>query len=162
MNKEPSRISFIYQRKFISMYAGSFWFNKDIVEQNPSLSFYSVNLMKEHPLECTYYLPIKDFSVPDNNEKLNEAIINILQEMIEKKNTVYMGCFGGVGRTGLVLACIAKSLDIENPISYVRENYSPRSVETDEQANFVQNFDTTIVKNWLKKYDNQNKSGLKV
>jgi protein-tyrosine phosphatase len=162
MNKEPSRISFIYQRKFISMYAGSFWFNKDIVEQNPNTSFYSVNLMKEHPLPCTYHLPIMDFSVPDDKAKLNEAIINIIQEMIEKKNTVYMGCFGGVGRTGLVLACIAKSLGIENPISYVRENYSPRSVETDEQSQFVLDFNPSVVQNWLKQYENQNKSGLKV
>lgn len=160
--KQPSRISFIYQGKFISMYGGSFFFNKELTEQNPNISFYSVNLMKEHPLACSDYLPIADFSVPEDKNKLNEVIFSLIKEMIEKTNYVYMGCFGGVGRTGLVMACIAKCLGVQDPVHYIRENYSIRAVETEEQAQFVHDFNPTVVQNWLKVYENTKKSGLKV
>src|SRR5579875_4054110 len=117
-NKEPSRISFQYQDKSLSMYGGSFFFYKDLAEQNPDISFYSVNLMKEYPLPCTDYLPIQDYNVPQDKQKLNETIFSMIKEMIEKKNYVYMGCFGGVGRTGLVMACLAKVLNVKNPVEY--------------------------------------------
>ena len=40
---------------------------------------------------------------------------------------------GGWGRTGLFLALLAKVCGVENPVTYVRENYSPRAVETTDQ-----------------------------
>lgn len=88
------------------------------------------------------HLPIKDFDVPRDAGFVREAIVLTFQAAFDGKD-VYVGCMGGYGRTGLFLALLAKAAGIADPVTYVRETYHPRAVETDEQYDYVENFDVS-------------------
>lgn len=86
-----------------------------------------------------WFFPIKDFSVPHNPEQLK----NILQEVHAyacQNKLVYIGCLGGLGRTGLVLACLLKLHGLHDPVQIVRKAYNPKAVETPAQLKFVEEF----------------------
>jgi hypothetical protein len=88
---------------------------------------------------CDISVPTEDFSVPsdaDALQGLERAIEDILRGM-----PVYVGCMGGIGRTGLMLALIAKAWGEQDPVGYVREHYYPHAVETKDQQHFVRNFE---------------------
>lgn len=56
-------------------------------------------------ISTTYQrFPIRDLSVPANAERLTEILFAI-DEGFRGGGTVYLHCWGGVGRTGLVVAC---------------------------------------------------------
>ncbi len=50
-----------------------------------------------------------------------------------------MGCIGGLGRTGTVLACMAilAGIPAGHAVDWVREHYDPAAVETPEQEQWV-------------------------
>jgi hypothetical protein len=52
---------------------------------------------------------------------------------------VEVGCLGGQGRTGTVLACMAVLAGVSpsDAVAWVRRNYSPGAVETPEQEAWV-------------------------
>lgn len=52
---------------------------------------------------------------------------------------VEVGCIGGRGRTGTVLACMAVLAGVPAPdaVAWVRANYDPHAVETREQEAWV-------------------------
>jgi protein-tyrosine phosphatase len=52
----------------------------------------------------TQRFPIPDVSVPRAAADLDEILLTI-DRRIREGGTVYLHCWGGVGRTGLVLAC---------------------------------------------------------
>jgi hypothetical protein len=92
------------------------------------------------PSELDLHVPIRDFGVPKDEEALRRVIIETLRAALSGRQ-VYVGCMGGWGRTGLFLALLAKAAGVENPVGYVREHYSARAVETQEQKRFVDRFD---------------------
>ena len=53
--------------------------------------------------------------------------------------TVEIGCVGGLGRTGTVLACMAVLAGVEpsKAVTWVRRNYRPEAVETSSQERWV-------------------------
>jgi len=55
---------------------------------------------------------------------------------------VEVGCAGGLGRTGTVLACMASLGGVPpgEAVAWVRANYRPAAVETAEQEAFVRRF----------------------
>jgi Protein-tyrosine phosphatase len=55
---------------------------------------------------------------------------------------VEVGCAGGLGRTGTVLACMATLAGVPaaDAVEWVRANYDERAVETHEQEAFVAKF----------------------
>ena len=87
--------------------------------------------------EVLYY-PITDMGVlPDDVlDNLVDAILTRLQA--GKRVAVF--CAGGHGRTGYVAACVLHRLGQENPIGFLRRNYSPSAVETDAQGEAVFRF----------------------
>lgn len=48
--------------------------------------------------------PIRDVSVPSSVE-LTTAILDAVDEHIERGDLVYVHCWGGVGRTGVIVGC---------------------------------------------------------
>ncbi|ATS92338.1 tyrosine phosphatase family protein [Stenotrophomonas phage vB_SmaS_DLP_5] len=83
-------------------------------------------------------VPTVDFQVPameDMIEGIDKAVTEIL-----KGKPLYVGCMGGIGRTGLFLACLAKVFGEKDPVLYVRKHYIPHAVETMAQQKFVANF----------------------
>lgn len=83
------------------------------------------------------FLEWPDFSVPDNAVDVLRACLAI-EEQLRRGNAVYIGCMGGTGRTGTLLAILAKRAGIDDPINYVRQSYRPHAIETDEQEQYVQ------------------------
>lgn len=81
--------------------------------------------------------PIKDMGVPHNLEQFNNLLKYIEQELLAGKK-VFVGCIGGHGRTGTVLAALVKQMTgNEDAITYVREKYCKKAVESTEQIEFL-------------------------
>lgn len=101
-----------------------------------------VRMAAELDIPADAVVPVRDFGVPGKTHyrALYGALLFALYGL-SKGREVYVGCMGGVGRTGLFLALLARCLDVISPIAYVREQYSPRAVETPEQEAFVRDFD---------------------
>jgi len=93
---------------------------------------------------------IHDFQVPKPSQKaeVDAALRQAFEQLLFGKR-VWVGCMGGWGRTGLFLALMAKVAGVDNPVSYVREHYTPRAVETQEQMEYVYKFDVGELRQWL-------------
>lgn len=82
----------------------------------------------------------RDFRLPtdpcDAHDALHEAWRRSSSQRVE------LACNGGRGRTGTALACLAVLDGVPGPaaVSYVREHYDRRAVETPWQRRFVQRF----------------------
>ena len=81
-----------------------------------------------------------DFWVPRDPADARDA----LREAWERAagGRVEIGCGGGVGRTGMGLACLAviDGVPAREAVAYVRRHYHPRAVETTWQRRFVRRF----------------------
>jgi hypothetical protein len=87
------------------------------------------------------FLDWPDFGVPDDPVPVAAALGSLL-ERARAGERVEIGCYGGHGRTGTALACLA-ILSGQAPgdaVSWVRAAYCERAVETEEQEAFACNF----------------------
>jgi hypothetical protein len=59
-----------------------------------------------------------------------------------KAETVEVACYGGAGRTGTVMACLAtlSGVPAEDAVAWVRAHYHERAVETPWQRGWVKSF----------------------
>jgi hypothetical protein len=82
-----------------------------------------------------------DFGLPDNPVAADAAIRNTF-EKARQGRLVEVGCLGGTGRTGTVLACMAILAGVPAGAAkrWVREHYRAGAVETPEQQAFVLEF----------------------
>jgi protein-tyrosine phosphatase len=93
-------------------------------------------------------IPIRDYSVPSSDTM--SKILNTIDKAINNRNCVYVHCWGGVGRTGMVVGCYLVRHGISNEQAIERVNqlyrtrpanfHQPRSPETDEQVEFIRNW----------------------
>ena len=82
-----------------------------------------------------------DFGVPKDERELFGVIMDI-HVRAKAGELVEIACYGGVGRTGTVLSCLAVRAGIpqQGAVDWVREHYDQRAVETDEQHQFIERF----------------------
>lgn len=82
-----------------------------------------------------------DFGLPPDGT-LAAAQIRAAFARAKSGEGVEIGCLGGLGRTGTVLACMAvlAGVDSVDAVGWVRENYRAGAVETSEQENWVEWF----------------------
>lgn len=82
-----------------------------------------------------------DFGLPRDRERAVEQIRGAF-DRARGGEEVEVGCLGGLGRTGTVLACMATLAGVEadQAVPWVRENYNPHAVETAEQEGWVRSF----------------------
>jgi protein-tyrosine phosphatase len=91
---------------------------------------------------------IRDHTVPARETMT--SILNTIDEALKGGHGVYVHCWGGVGRTGIVVGCYLVrrghsnkgALALVNTLYKTRPNniYLPRSPETNEQINFILNW----------------------
>lgn len=112
------------------------------------LELYRVSLREEEPTGYDVWLPIHDFGVPEDDEAVRDALKAVLEAMLLGRR-VYVGCAGGIGRTGMFLALLAKVAGAKYPVAAVREGYARQAVETREQEKYVRNFDVSGLRWWL-------------
>ena len=82
-----------------------------------------------------------DFGLPDEPEIAARQISGAFRRA-QGGELVEVGCLGGSGRTGTVLACMAvlAGVPAEEAVPWVRGVYRPQAVETAEQEAWVQWF----------------------
>ena len=111
------------------------------LNKNPQrdLPFDSENKLFTTKTRIIYY-PIKDRETPVYEGF--SLLIDLILEHLNNKQKVIINCFGGHGRTGLVLSCAMGKLKpaIPDIIEYCRNIYCKKIIESLEQAEFVFKF----------------------
>lgn len=83
--------------------------------------------------EANLLLPVADFAAP-TPAALEKGLGELLTLMADRPDlAVYIGCRAGIGRTGMMIAALAKIAGIVDPIGWVRTYYHPDAVETAAQ-----------------------------
>jgi protein-tyrosine phosphatase len=96
--------------------------------------------------EIQYFrMAIKDFSTPTANEMINT--LNAIDQFLIAGRCVYLHCYGGIGRTGMVVGCFLVRHGMDGKAALQRladlRQWIPNvkiSPETDDQKNFVLNW----------------------
>ena len=103
------------------------------------------------PSDTTYTrFPIPDCGVPKSIESVRRLLLRI-EELKKMDGYVYLHCWGGVGRTGTIVACYLfqneEEPDLNKTLEVLRGRFSemPKSAyretpETKEQINFIEQF----------------------
>lgn len=103
-----------------------------------------VKLAAEVDAPCDIDLPTKDYSVPDVG-LATQALSKTIEKMGDGE-TIYAGCWAGLGRTGLFLALLAKVAGEVDPVAFVRASYNAHAVETAEQKKYVELFPVELLR----------------
>ena len=96
-------------------------------------------------------LPIPDMCIPDTVDTMRE-IMSAIRKSIEKAPAVYVHCWGGIGRTGMVVGCWFREQGDEPDaaLKHVQHLYSsqmpkvrihPESPQTNEQRDYVRRWE---------------------
>jgi protein-tyrosine phosphatase len=83
-------------------------------------------------------IPWADFGLPVDSEHAASQIEAAFSRA-KRGEVVEIGCAGGLGRTGTVLACMAvlAGVDPADAVPWVRRTYDARAVETADQEEWV-------------------------
>lgn len=107
--------------------------------QSGSTSGLSSDPWEEKPVVEIHY-SILDGAAPKNVTRFKK-MIDYLCNQLQAGKKVHVGCIGGHGRTGTVLAAVVAQLGEKDAIRYVRDHYCSKAVESREQVRFlVQNY----------------------
>lgn len=122
----------------------------DLTESRDGLEPYAALLAQESAqmgaTTSRHHLPIRDMGVP-TTEHLR-AILRTIREEIDAGHSVYVHCWGGLGRTGLVVGawlvehgfCGDAALDRIMQLRQGTPDASRASPQTDEQRDLVRNW----------------------
>jgi hypothetical protein len=85
------------------------------------------------------WVPWPDFRLPRSPAYLRTVLEEVLDRARDGRAEI--ACFGGHGRTGTALACLAviDGVPAGEAVRWVRANYHPKAVETPWQKRFVRN-----------------------
>ena len=128
--REVSTVSMKFGQSTVEIHAGSYW------RRPPHLV--GVKLAQEIDKPCDINLPIADYATP--TVAAATLALNQCAERLALGEVLFVGCFGGFGRTGLFLALMAKASGEADPVGFIRSVYDKSAVETLEQRNFVDAF----------------------
>jgi hypothetical protein len=88
---------------------------------------------------------IGDFGLP--NAELMQSILDTIDEALQRGRTVYLHCWGGIGRTGTVVGCylVRHGKTGQEALNQLatwwqgvpKSRIHPQSPETDEQIEFI-------------------------
>ena len=101
-------------------------------------------LARAHGIEARYLrMPIQDLGIPEVWHM--EAMLGLITSQMEQGHGVYVHCWGGVGRTGTVLGCLAVERGVPRGVvlgdlARIRagtQRAARESPETDDQREFV-------------------------
>ncbi|MBT2394979.1 protein-tyrosine phosphatase family protein [Streptomyces sp. ISL-100] len=81
-----------------------------------------------------------DFRLPHDRGQARDVLREALRRAAAER--VEIACGGGRGRTGTALACLAvlDGVPADEAVTYARQHYHPRAVETPWQKRFVRRF----------------------
>jgi hypothetical protein len=81
---------------------------------------------------------IRDRNAPSDVTRFKKMITWLALQLVAGKR-IHMGCFGGHGRTGTVLAALYAEINPgdKNAIEWVREHHCKKAVESKDQVSFL-------------------------
>jgi len=82
------------------------------------------------------YFPIPDMGVPKDVENFKQ-LVKWVKSRLEFNLKIHVGCIGGHGRTGTLLAALVSLYGEKDAITYVRNHYCPKAVESKVQVQFL-------------------------
>jgi hypothetical protein len=107
------------------------------------LDAYSAGVLRPFPWEeqdggkLVIKYPVTDMQAPKDPAGFKKMVKWIVEQLLVGKK-VHIGCIGGHGRTGTLLAAIVKELTGNvDAISFVRQHYCKKAVESDSQSQFL-------------------------
>jgi hypothetical protein len=108
-------------------------------EQHPDFGLYADHIW--HPVSRNEFINWPDFKTPMHSTVAAMQIVDAFIMACEGKR-VEVGCIGGHGRTGTILACmgVMAGLDPDSSIDFVRSSYCDHAVETRDQEAWVKWF----------------------
>ena len=106
----------------------------------PTFALYAFH---EHPPAVAWesvWVPWADVGLPTDEARAADAVHRTWRRSADER--VEVACWGGRGRTGTVLACLAvlDGCGAEQAVALVRAGYDPDAVETAEQEGYVARF----------------------
>jgi len=115
------------------------------VESNPDRDFGLYMDATWAPTWDAEIIDWPDYGLPTDAETAANKIIAAF-ERARTGERVEIGCIGGLGRTGTVLACMAvlSGVPADQAVDWVRTHYHPDAVETTEQETWVEEFDQYV------------------
>jgi protein-tyrosine phosphatase len=87
-----------------------------------------------------------DFGLPADGDRAADQIMAAFARA-RRGDVVEVGCVGGLGRTGTVLACMAvlAGEPPDSAVDWIRREYNPAAVETSAQEQWVRWFADRII-----------------
>lgn len=98
---------------------------------------------------CHCRFPIRDVSVPSECKGVYELMKYLDTVRSNPNNKIYIHCWGGVGRTGLIVGCyyVYRGETYKQALAHLRESFKQcpkserrRTPETQEQEDFIKDF----------------------
>lgn len=83
-----------------------------------------------------FLFKITDMDAPKDH-KLFAKLVSWTRDQLEIGMKVHCGCIGGHGRTGTFLAALVSTFGEKDAITYVREHYCQKAVESSVQIKFL-------------------------
>lgn len=97
------------------------------------------------PCAVTFYVP--NMGVPQD-PKAFRMLVDTVVEVLAGGGSVHIGCIGGHGRTGMMIAAVVATIGgiTDDPITWVRTNYCGKAIESAAQEKYlVKHFDAKPV-----------------
>lgn len=113
----------------------------------------------QHILTPDIDIPTRDFSVPDP-QVFKQGLLRAVMLLSATDRPMYVGCMGGIGRTGLFFGGLAKVMSEYrgvkhrskfDPVQYVRQHYHPDGnvpIETEQQEQYIADLDVADIVEW--------------
>jgi protein-tyrosine phosphatase len=90
-------------------------------------------------------LPVADYRAPSPAALADGLLALLLAMRAVPERAVYIGCRAGLGRTGMLIAALAKLAGQGDPVDWTRRHYHPRAVETAAQEKAVATLDAGAI-----------------
>ncbi len=126
----------------VTVYASS-EHTREPLEMAPDFGLYASPAWQASCL--AYFIDWQDYHLPVRWQLAAHAIVDTYNKA-RAGLWVEVGCFGGHGRTGTILACMAVlgGIPATDAVDWVRQNYCEKAVEADTQEWWVLWFDAYI------------------
>lgn len=114
------------------------------IRKSQETNMFVVNMAMELP-GGDIRLEVQDYHTPDDSNLVSLAVLKAYRHALNGE-MVFVHCMGGLGRTGLFLAIMAKVSGVSDPIGFVRREYNGHAVETREQMKYVHEFKVDVIR----------------
>lgn len=118
--------------------------------------YYGIKMAEEIDRDCVISIPTEDYKVPDTGRLIAGLYCGIA--LAQQQCPIWVGCMGGIGRTGLYFGALAKVMAryqkltkhkvTIDPIKYTRKMYLAHAVETAQQMDYIAALDVDAVAEW--------------